>query len=127
MNDAAITVRFCDPFVPIREREQHASRLFALLAETRGAVAEARRVPAPTIAGTKGGGFENGAVRAVFSSAAYKRVLEFIARFLGSRVVEVEAEANGRKIKIKCGTIEEFPVIMNQLEQFFERAPGADG
>ena len=64
------------------------------------------------------GGFLPGLLQAEVSVANIKRVLGFIGDRLGGQPIELEVEANGKKLKVKASSQEELHVAIQAAEKF---------
>ena len=68
------------------------------------------------------GGFLMGVLQAEVNAANIKRALEFIGDRLGGKQIELEVEANRKKIKVKASSREELLAAMQAAQQFVESA-----
>lgn len=69
--------------------------------------------------GTKAfGGFLLGLLQAEVSVANIKRVLGFIGDRLGGQSIELEVEANGKKLKVKANSHEELRAAIQEAQKF---------
>jgi hypothetical protein len=64
------------------------------------------------------GGFLLGLLQAEVSVANIKRVLGFIGDRIGSQPIELEVEANGKKLKVKASSQEELRVAIQEAQKF---------
>lgn len=64
------------------------------------------------------GGFLLGLLQAEVSVANIKRVLGFIGNRLGGQPIELEVEANGKKLKVKASSQEELQAAIEAAQQF---------
>lgn len=64
------------------------------------------------------GGFLLGLLQAEVSVANIKRVLGFLGNRLGSQPIELEVEANGKKLKVKASSQEELQAAIEAAQQF---------
>lgn len=69
--------------------------------------------------GTKAfGGFVLGMLQAEVSLANIKKVLGFLSDRLGSQPIELEVEANGKKLKVKASSQQELQAAIEAAQQF---------
>lgn len=64
------------------------------------------------------GGFLLGLLQAEVSVANIKRVLGFVSNRLGSQPIELEVEANGKKLKVKASSQQELQAAIEAAQQF---------
>lgn len=68
------------------------------------------------------GGILWGLLQAEVSVANIKRVLEFLGDRLGGKPIELEVEANGRKLKVSASSKEELMLAVQEAEKFVAAA-----
>lgn len=74
------------------------------------------------------GGFLVGMLTAEVNPANTKALLGFLRDRLGGKPIEMEVEANGKKLKVKAHSQQEFLVAIQAAQQFIESAQeGANG
>lgn len=64
------------------------------------------------------GGFVLGILQAEVSFANFKKVLGFLGDRLGNKTIEMEVEANGKKLKVKASTQQELIMAIEQAQKF---------
>ncbi len=64
------------------------------------------------------GGFLLGVLKAEVSLSNYKKVLGFLGDRLGNKTIELEVEANGKKLKVKASSREELTAAIEQAQKF---------
>ncbi|OUL26731.1 hypothetical protein [Nostoc sp. 106C] len=64
------------------------------------------------------GGFLVGVLRTEVSLANFKKMLEFLRDRLGNKPIELEVEANGKKLKVKANSQQELTAIIEQAQKF---------
>ncbi|MBD2528353.1 hypothetical protein H6G97_01785 [Nostoc flagelliforme FACHB-838] len=64
------------------------------------------------------GGFLLGVLQAEVSMANFKKVLGFVGDRLGNKTVELEVEANGKKLKIKASSQQELAAALEAAQKF---------
>ena len=79
---------------------------------------ERPRDPNPP-AGHKGGGaFLAGVVKTVIGANGLEAVFGLLRSALGSRPIEVEVEANGKRLKVKAESIQDLEKALEQAQAF---------
>ncbi|OUL23314.1 hypothetical protein BV378_21805 [Nostoc sp. RF31YmG] len=66
------------------------------------------------------GGFLVGVLRTEVSLANCKKVLGFLRDRLGNKPIELEVEANGKKLKVKANSQQELTAVIEQAQKFVE-------
>jgi hypothetical protein len=79
------------------------------------------RVPEIAPEGTKGLGFVAGLLTAEVSKENAKKLLGFLSDRLSGKMIEMEVEANGEKLKVKARSREEMKDIIAEAERFINR------
>jgi hypothetical protein len=64
------------------------------------------------------GGFLLGVLQAEVSLANFKKLLGFLGDRLGNKTIELEVEANGKKLKVKASSPEELNAAIEQAQKF---------
>ncbi|MBW4684197.1 MAG: hypothetical protein KME40_03680 [Komarekiella atlantica HA4396-MV6] len=64
------------------------------------------------------GGFLLGVLQAEVSIANFKKVLGFVGDRLANQTIELEIEANGKKLKVKASSREELTAAIQQAQNF---------
>ncbi|BDI16733.1 hypothetical protein ANSO36C_25350 [Nostoc cf. commune SO-36] len=64
------------------------------------------------------GGFLLGVLQAEVSIANFKKLLGFLGDRLGNKTIELEVEANGKKLKVKASSQEELTVALEAAQKF---------
>jgi hypothetical protein len=64
------------------------------------------------------GGFLLGVLQAEVSLANFKKLLGFLGDRLGNKSIELEVEANGKKLKVKASSREELTAVIEQAQKF---------
>ncbi len=64
------------------------------------------------------GGFLVGVLQAEVSLANFKKLLGFLGDRLGNKTIELEVEANGKKLKVKASSQEELNAAVEQAKKF---------
>ncbi|MBH8566376.1 hypothetical protein I8748_30195 [Nostoc sp. CENA67] len=64
------------------------------------------------------GGFLVGVLQAEVSIANFKKLLGFLSDRLGNKTIELEVEANGKKLKVKASSQQELTAAIEQAQKF---------
>ncbi|MFN6526658.1 hypothetical protein [Nostoc sp. ChiSLP03a] len=64
------------------------------------------------------GSFLVGVLQAEVSLANFKKLLGFLGDRLGNKTIELEVEANGKKLKVKASSQEELNAAIEQAQKF---------
>ncbi|MEH2301412.1 MAG: hypothetical protein V7K88_21065 [Nostoc sp.] len=64
------------------------------------------------------GGFLVGVLQTEVSLANFKKLLGFLGDRLGNKTIELEVEANGKKLKVKASSQEELAAAIEQAQKF---------
>ncbi len=64
------------------------------------------------------GGFLLGVLQTEVSLANFKKLLGFLGDRLGNKTIELEVEANGKKLKVKASSREELTAAIEQAQKF---------
>ena len=64
------------------------------------------------------GGFLLGVLQAEVSLANFKKLLGYLGDRLGNKTIELEVEANGKKLKVKASSQEELNAAIEQAQKF---------
>lgn len=113
-----LTIALNDPNLDAEEQDQLTR---SLLREMKDLDVESADLVAveETPEGSKAfGGFLLGMLQAEVSIANVKRVLSYIGDRFGSKPIELEVEANGRKLKVKASSKEELIAAIQEAEKF---------
>ncbi|BAZ50170.1 hypothetical protein JMG10_43745 [Nostoc ellipsosporum NOK] len=64
------------------------------------------------------GGFLVGVLQAEVSIANFKKLLGFLSDRLANKTIELEVEANGKKLKVKASSQQELNAAIEQAQKF---------
>ncbi|WP_375468456.1 hypothetical protein [uncultured Nostoc sp.] len=64
------------------------------------------------------GGFLVGVLQTEVSLANFKKLLGFLGDRLGNKTIELEVEANGKKLKVKASSQKELNAAIEQAQKF---------
>jgi hypothetical protein len=118
-NTLQLTIAFTDPTISAEEREQQAQQLRAELQDM-DEVETVDRVldPNPPKGNKTGGGFLLGLLMTEVSVANGKKLLGFLGDRLGGKPIELEVEANGKKLSVKAHSREELEAAVKAAQEF---------
>ncbi|OUL37268.1 hypothetical protein BV372_03010 [Nostoc sp. T09] len=117
-SNVKLTIALSNPDLDTEEQERE-TRNF--LREIRDLDVESAELVAVTDTpeGAKSvGGFLVGVLRTEVSLANFKKVLESLRDRLGNKPIELEVEANGKKLKVKANSQQELTAVIEQAQKF---------
>ncbi|MBD6617101.1 hypothetical protein FNW02_14970 [Komarekiella sp. 'clone 1'] len=117
-SNVKLTIALDNPDLDAEEQEEETRNL---LREIRNLDVESAELVAVTETpkGSKAlGGFLLGVLQAEVSLANFKKVLGFVGDRLGNKTIELEIEANGKKLKVKASSREELTAAIQQAQNF---------
>jgi hypothetical protein len=117
-----LTIGFNDPASDLEECDRSALRLLAELKEI-NEIKEARLVPCQEIPETSKsiGGFLTGMLTAEINSKNTKSIFRFLGDRLGGKPIELEVEANGKKLKVSAHSREELKAAITAAQAFISQ------
>ena len=114
-----LSINFNDSNVTADERDAQALRFMAELREMDEVETVSRVLdPNPPEGNKTLGGFLVGLLSAEVSLENSKRLLRFIGDRLGGKPIELEVEANGRRLKVKASSREELEAAIQAAQDF---------
>lgn len=114
-----LTVAFVDLDLDDDERDAEVQKLLVQMRELDEVEAVERTYDPKPPAGNKAlGGFLVGLLTAEVSSENVKKLFSFLSDRLSNRSIELEVEANGRKLKVKASNREELAVAIEAAQKF---------
>lgn len=118
-SNVRLTFNFNDPDLTPDERDEQAQRLIAELKDV-DEVETVNRVldPNPPEGNKALGGILVGLLTAEVNAENAKRLFGFLGDRLGGKAIELEVEANGRKLKVKAQSREELEVAIQAAQDF---------
>lgn len=117
---ASLSIHFLDPNLSDDRLQSLTENLLLQVREIDG-VDQARLKPAGSLPqGAKSlGGFSLGFLTAEINSDSVGNLLMFLGECLtGKRIIELEVEANSKKIKVKAHGKEELQAVISMVESF---------
>jgi len=119
-DNVKFTINFSDPRLDDEERDEEVENLLYQLQVIDEV--EANRVvdPHPPAGNKSLGALLVGILTAEVNAANCKKVLGFLGDRLGGKPIELEVEANGRKLKVTAHSREELEAAMKAARDFVE-------
>ena len=117
-SNVKLTIALANPDLDAEEQEREARNL---LREIKDLDVESAELVAVTeiLEGAKSvGGFLVGVLQTEVSLANFKKLLGFLGDRLGNKSIELEVEANGKKLKVKASSREELAAAIEQAQKF---------
>jgi hypothetical protein len=121
-SDVKLTITFTDPDLDDQDKDEEVQKLLAQMEDLHEVEAVERVVNADAPEGTKSvTGWVIGQLIAFVKSENVKPVWNFMKDRLGNKTIEVEAEANGRKMKVKASNMKEFEAAVKTVQEFVDK------
>ena len=113
-----LTIKFSDPNADAEELDKEVQSLLNQM-KCMSEIELAKPVsdPNPPTDG-KGGGFLLGMLTAEVNLTNIKTLFRFLVDRLGNKVIELEVEANGKKLKVKASSREELEAAIQEAQKF---------
>jgi hypothetical protein len=117
-----LTIEFNDPASDLEELDRSALRLLAELKEI-NEIKEARLVPCQEIPEISKsiGGFLAGMLTAEINPKNTKSIFRFLGDRLGGKPIELEVEANGKRLKVSAHSREELKTAITAAQAFISQ------
>jgi hypothetical protein len=113
------TIAFNDPDLDGEELEDQAQNLLAQMRELDEIETVDRVIDTNPPAGNKAvGGILVGLLTAQVNKENAQKLLGFLGNRLGNRLIELEVEANGKKLKVKASSQAELMVAIEAAQKF---------
>ncbi|WP_414574006.1 hypothetical protein [Nostoc sp. CCY 9925] len=117
-SNVKLTITLSNPDLDAEEQERETRNLLREIKELdveSAELVEVREIPE----GAKSvGGFLLGVLQAEVSLANFKKLLGFLGDRLGNKTIELEVEADGKKLKVKASSREELTAAIEQAQKF---------
>jgi hypothetical protein len=116
-----VTIAFNDPDMDAEEQEEQAQKLLNQMQEL-DEVEEVARVldPNPPEGNKALGGFLVGILTAEVNPANIKNLMVFLGDRLSGKTIEMEVEANGKKLKVKASSQAELMAAIQAAQEFIK-------
>ena len=114
-----ITISFNDPELNSEDLEEQAQNLLAQLNDL-GEIETIARVidPNPPVGNKAIGAILAGMLTAEVSTANVKKLMGFLGDRLGNNPIELEVEANGKKLRVKASSQAELTAAIDAAQKF---------
>ncbi|BAY78089.1 hypothetical protein NIES25_45590 [Nostoc linckia NIES-25] len=113
-----LTIALTNPDLDAEEKDREAQNLLREIKELDVESAELVKVTEIPERGKPVAGFLWGVLQAEVSLANFKKLLGFLGDRLGNKTIELEVEANGKKLKVKASSQEELNAAIEQAQKF---------
>jgi hypothetical protein len=123
MTTVKFTVHFNDPELDDEDREAQAQNLFNQLQDMDEVESGRVTDPNPPEGNKSIGALLVGILTAEVNAENCKKVLGFLGDRLGGKPIELEVEANGRKLKVKAHSREELTAAIQAAQAFVAESP----
>jgi hypothetical protein len=118
-SNVRLTINFNDSSLEAEERDEQVQRLMLELKEIDDVETVERVLDTNPPEGNKAlGGFLVGLMTAGVNAENAKRVLGFLGDRLSGKTIELEVEANGRKLKVKASSQAELAAAIEAAQKF---------
>ena len=117
-SNVKLTIALSNPDLDAEEQEQETRNLLRDIKELDVESAELVAVTEIPQGAKSVGGFLVGVLQAEVSLANFKKLLGFLGDRLGNKTIELEVEANGKKLKVKASSQEELNAAIEQAQKF---------
>lgn len=117
-SNVKLTIAFTNPDLDAEEKDKEARNLLREIKELDVESAELVEVTEIPERGKSVAGFLWGVLQAEVSLANFKKLLGFLGDRLGNKTIELEVEANGKKLKVKASSREELSAAIEQAQKF---------
>ncbi|MBE8968708.1 hypothetical protein IQ277_21540 [Nostocales cyanobacterium LEGE 12452] len=117
-SNVKLTIALSNPDLDAEEQEREAQNLLREIKDLDVESAELVAVTEIPQGAKSVGGFLVGVLQAEVSLANFKKLLGFLGDRLGNKTIELEVEANGKKLKVKASSQEELNAAIEQAQKF---------
>ncbi|MBD2412403.1 hypothetical protein FACHB389_34875 [Nostoc calcicola FACHB-389] len=117
-SNVKLTIALINPDLDAEEQEREARNLLREINELDVESAELVEVTEIPEGAKSVGGFLLGVLQAEVSLANFKKLLGFLGDRLGNKTIELEVEADGKKLKVKASSREELTAAIEQAQKF---------
>ncbi|MEH2397899.1 hypothetical protein [Nostoc sp.] len=117
-SNVKLTIALSNPDLDAEEQERETRNLLREIKDLDVESAELVAVTEIPKGAMSVGGFLLGVLQAEVSIANFKKVLGFLGDRLGNKTIELEVEANGKKLKVKASSQKELNAAIEQAQKF---------
>jgi hypothetical protein len=115
-----VTIAFTDPSLEEAERDADAQNLLRQLNQL-DEVESVARVPDLNVPrGSMGAGFLVGLLQAEVNAENTKKVLGFLGNRLSGKMIELEVEGAGKRLKVKARNPAELAAVIEEAKNFLD-------
>ncbi|MEH2022228.1 hypothetical protein [Nostoc sp.] len=118
MNNVKLTIALDNPDLDAEEQERETRNLLREIRDLDVESAELVAVAETPKDSKAFGGFLLGVLQAEVSITNFKKVLGFLGDRLGNKTIELEVEANGKKLKVKASSQQELMTAIAAAQKF---------
>jgi hypothetical protein len=119
-SNVKLTIALSNPDLDAEEQEREALNLLREIKDLDVESAELVAVTEIPEGAKPVGGFLVGVLRTELSLANFKKVLGYLRDRLSNKSIELEVEANGKKLKVKANSQQELTAVIEQAQKFVE-------
>jgi len=112
------TIAFNDPDLDSEERDEQAQRFMAELKQLEEVAVDRVLDPNPPEGNKAMGGMLVGLLTAQVNAANAQKLMGFLGDRLGGKLIELEVEAGGKKLKVKASSREELEAAIEAAQRF---------
>lgn len=117
-SDLKLTITFTDPALDDEQKNEEVQKLLAQMKDLDEVEAVDRVVNPNTLLRTKSvTGWVAAQVIAFVNPENVKQLWGFLSERLGNKLIELEAEANGKKVKIKASSQQELEAAVKAIQE----------
>ena len=117
-SNVKLTIALFNPDLDAEEQERETQNLLREIKELDVESAELVAVTEIPEGAKSVGGFLVGVLQTEVSLANFKKLLGFLGARLGNKTIELEVEANGKKLKVKASSQQELTAAIEQAQKF---------
>ncbi|NEU83824.1 hypothetical protein [Nostoc sp. UIC 10630] len=117
-SNVKLTLALSNPDLDAEEQERETRNLLREIKELDVESAELVAVTEIPQGAKSVGGFLVGVLQTEVSLANFKKLLGFLGDRLGNKTIELEVEANGKKLKVKASSQQELNAAIEQAQKF---------
>ncbi|MBM0744085.1 hypothetical protein JOY44_21100 [Phormidium sp. CLA17] len=117
-SNVKLTIAFNDPDLDAEEREEQAQRFMAELQQMDEVEVDRVLDPNPPEGNKAVGAILVGLLTAQVNKENAQKVMGFLGDRLGNKAIELEVEANGKKLKVKASSREELEAAIEAAQRF---------
>ena len=117
-SNVKLTIALANPDLDADEQEREARNLLREIKDLDVESAELVAVTEIPEGAKSVGGFLVGVLQTEVSLANFKKLLGFLGDRLGNKTIELEVEANDKKLKVKASSREELAAAIEQAQKF---------